>query len=420
MAMTIRVRPMFMFPSRLFMFQRCVVGFGFVVYFLVSSSTCVALPPPPPPPRPSCPCTNLSACHRLRLGDGLESLFQSRDDDWEVFAFTPTGGQLYPSYDWSILTTLAWVNNNTAMCVAHEHGRRAVSLAKVDANKLASADEQELDEMATGIATDAYVRFLDGVNFDVETPTPSATSALSTNYVRLIEKTSRLLKSWSPDGDAQISVDVAWSPGGIDGRWYANSKLVEVADVVFIMAYDMQSQNMQSRCVAGANSPYELVRHGLAQWIALTGNETARNKLVLGLPWYGYKYPCVWLGGTTYDPSSPPLCSLKSVPFRGASCSDAAGAQLGLAEVVSLSQMSNASKIRVDASSRSPAFEVQNTQIWFDSATSLALKVQLARAFGLRGVGMWHVDALQGLSDKEMAAMWNALAADSNDVQVKK
>ena len=41
---------------------------------------------------------------------------------------------------------------------------------------------------------------------------------------------------------AQISVDVAWSPCGIDGRNYDVLGLAAAADLLFVMAYDMQSQ----------------------------------------------------------------------------------------------------------------------------------------------------------------------------------
>ncbi len=43
-------------------------------------------------------------------------------------------------------------------------------------------------------------------------------------------------------GLMQISVDVAWSPFGVDGRNYDALGLAAAADVLFVMAYDMQSQ----------------------------------------------------------------------------------------------------------------------------------------------------------------------------------
>ena len=37
-------------------------------------------------------------------------------------------------------------------------------------------------------------------------------------------------------------MDVAWSPFGVDGRNYDALGLAAAADVLFVMAYDMQSQ----------------------------------------------------------------------------------------------------------------------------------------------------------------------------------
>ncbi len=40
----------------------------------------------------------------------------------------------------------------------------------------------------------------------------------------------------------QVSVDVAWSPRGIDGRWFDWEGLATAADLLFVMGYDTQSQ----------------------------------------------------------------------------------------------------------------------------------------------------------------------------------
>lgn len=47
-----------------------------------------------------------------------------------------------------------------------------------------------------------------------------------------------------------MSVDVAWSAKGIDGRYYEYDKIAAYSDVVFIMAYDEQSQILNGPCTA--------------------------------------------------------------------------------------------------------------------------------------------------------------------------
>jgi di-N-acetylchitobiase len=51
----------------------------------------------------------------------------------------------------------------------------------------------------------------------------------------------------------KISVDVAWSPAGIDSRYYDFVGLSEASDYFFVMAYDEQSQIL-GECIAYANS----------------------------------------------------------------------------------------------------------------------------------------------------------------------
>ncbi len=61
-------------------------------------------------------------------------------------------------------------------------------------------------------------------------------------------------------GLTQISVDVAWSPFGVDGRNYDALGLAAAADVLFVMAYDMQSQVGDSPRV-GLRTPPALQAH---------------------------------------------------------------------------------------------------------------------------------------------------------------
>ena len=70
----------------------------------------------------------------------------------------------------------------------------------------------------------------------------------------------------------------------------------------------------------------------------------------------------------------------------------------------------------------SPYFNYRNTkdgsihQVWYDDPESLAAKVRVARAAGLRGVGTWNLEALYWapLTPKQAAenkAMWDAFKA---------
>ena len=57
-------------------------------------------------------------------------------------------------------------------------------------------------------------------------------------------------------------------------------------------------------------------------------------------------------------------------------------------------------------------------QVWFDNPRSLTLKYRLAAELGLRGVGFWHLDALDYAgkdprAQQQTAAMWEAVRAFS-------
>ena len=63
---------------------------------------------------------------------------------------------------------------------------------------------------------------------------------MSSAYTRLVKSTAAAFRARF--ANTQISVDVPWSPAGVDGRNYDWLGLSQAADILFVMAYDMQSQ----------------------------------------------------------------------------------------------------------------------------------------------------------------------------------
>ena len=56
------------------------------------------------------------------------------------------------------------------------------------------------------------------------------------------------------------------------------------------MSYDEQSQMWENeRCQARPNAPLMKTFNGLRKYLQLG---VPAEKLVLGVPWYGYRYPC--------------------------------------------------------------------------------------------------------------------------------
>lgn len=73
------------------------------------------------------------------------------------------------------------------------------------------------------------------------------------------------------------------------------------------------------------------MQRGISQWLNLG---VRRDKLVLGLPWYGYVYPCVEDANGQPAAEDVDVCLLPPVPFAGAACSDAAGQQYSYADIM--------------------------------------------------------------------------------------
>lgn len=69
---------------------------------------------------------------------------------------------------------------------------------------------------------------------------PQAGSTAAADYTALVNLTAQQLRAAVPG--ATVSVDVPWSPFDVDGRNYDWRGLAAAADLLFVMAYDTQSQ----------------------------------------------------------------------------------------------------------------------------------------------------------------------------------
>lgn len=138
------------------------------------------------------------------------------------------------------------------------------------------------------------------------------------------------------------------------------------------------------------------------------------KKLVLGLPWYGYNYPCIG-----YEKN---VCTIKKVPFRGVDCSDAAGRQYCFSSIMSNYLPQAIGGRQFDKESLSPFFNYKDSdgmmhQVWYDDADSLVKKYTHGiKVLGLRGLGFWNIDCLNYTNTpeakKETKQMWDAVSVN--------
>ena len=174
-------------------------------------------------------------------------------------------------------------------------------------------------------------------------------------------------------------------------------RLSDGSDVLYVMDYDTRSQIFDA-CIASANAPFPGMIHGLQRYQDLG---VSLSKVVLGVPWYGYRYPCE--NGTLPDAR---YCPIKGREFRGVNCSDAAGSEVGLSYIANLK--ANATVEGWDENMGAPWFNAINSdgiveQIWYDDVESLRKKFRWAKENGVRGVGPYTFDYIFGLPDEQRA-----------------
>lgn len=357
-----------------------------------------------------CPCSDPSLCQSLgeaKLSDPKAphvKLYEEKKEKAEVFAFVLScNSSVWGKFNWTKLTTIALVGfkDTELTCFAHSEGVKVVTLANIPKSDL--SDSAARLEWVLLQTSDVVLNFMDGVNVDFEEPL-DAGSAEVDGYTDLIKELSKSVHQALPDG--QVSVDVAWSSKGVDGRNYNYTGLGEYSDLLFVMAYDEQSQIWDLPCSARANSPLMNAVEGINSYTALG---IPHSKLILGLPWYGYRYECVqYLKNGT--------CMIEQVPFRGCPCSDAAGRQDTYVDIRALATENNVIDLW-DVKTSTPYFNYHLPsnlsvviQYRYDNPSSLYNKTQYSTAAGLAGVGMWTANFLDNAdtpeAEEQRRSMW--------------
>eukprot|EP00118_Oscarella_pearsei_P015946 m.148468 g.148468 ORF g.148468 m.148468 type:complete len:357 (+) comp38498_c1_seq15:57-1127(+) len=339
----------------------------------------------------ACPCYDPSWCLPINTGPRKEVLgYTIRPNDWH-------------DYDWTKLTTLALFyspNDTNLTCYAHSKGVRVVSSGNMAvADMLNKAARSSFIEKQLSLAKKFY---LDGINLDVEWPLNSTAARNALND--LVAETKSAFSRAIPG--SQVSFDIGWSPDCVDKRCYDAVGLAHVADFLVVMSYDERSQ-IWGPCVASANSPLPKTERGIEDFVTNLG--IVSDKLVLGQPWYGYDYKCLYLDDID-------LCSLPNIPFRGAPCSDAAGREVDYGLVKQMLKNSTSGRVWNDTL-KAPYFNYKaldgsTHQVWYDDPESLTLKYEYGKSAGLRGLAFWTVDSLDYQSEEGKAdakAMWDAV-----------
>jgi hypothetical protein len=328
----------------------------------------IELPPASAPPEPAPP--SLAAAPALK--------------PHEIFGFAPywTLPQA-ASFDLADLTTLSYfsvdVNSDGSVDTSgpgwagyesqaladlvtrsHAAGDRVVlTVTCFDQGALdsLSSDPGAPGRLASQLESLIEAKNLDGVNLDFEGTGSSDRQGLD----RLVSGVSSALKATDPNW--QVTMDTYASAAGDPGGFYDIAGLAQSVDAFFVMGYDMNDRQVPS-----ATAPLTGGSFSDSEALSEYTSVVSPSKVILGVPYYGYDWPT-------------------SGPALGASAT-------GAPSPMSYSQIaSSARQVYWDPSTQTPwtSYEVggQWHQTFFDDATSLALKAQLAASFHIAGLGVW-------------------------------
>jgi spore germination protein YaaH len=280
---------------------------------------------------------------------------------------TSSGG--YTSiHDWSTTPVISY---------AHQRGTKVV----LTVTNFGTARNTELlsDTVKQKFLINTVISLLisrngDGVNFDLE----SVALSQRNNLVDFIRRAVKMIKARLPASEISMATPaVDWS-----GSWDL-LQLSQLSDYLIVMGYDYY---WKGSATAGPVAPLEGESYNVTRTITTyLAAGVAPEKLLLGVPWYGYDWPVV-------------------TNTRKANASGTATARIYTAA----NQLAVANGKTFDLSTKVPWVSYGSSpswrQLWFDDPQSLGMKYSLTKYKNLGGIGIWALSYEGGSSD-----MWGEI-----------
>jgi spore germination protein YaaH len=285
----------------------------------------------------------------------------------------------YLSYDYSALSHIAYFsyevdtatggyssihdwNSTPIIDYAHQRGTNVlltVTNFGTSRNTELLTDTVKQKLLINNIITLLKSRNGDGVNFDLESVSVSRRNDL----VSFIGRAVSLIKAQLPYAEISMATPaVDWT-----GAWDLK-KLSEICDYLIVMGYNYYWSGSST---AGPVAPLDGENYNVTKTVITYLNAgVAPEKLLLGVPWYGYDWPVV--------------SSARKSTTTGTGTARTFSAAEELANTY-LKTFDPSTKVPWVSYSTSSALR----QLWFDDNISLLMKYNFADSKNLAGIGIW-------------------------------
>ena len=336
------------------------------------------------------------------------------ENQYEVFGFAPYWNlNKLENVDFSVLTTLAYFGlpitkdgeigtehngyklfkSEKATQIfkrAHQNGTRVVAtVTQMDNDTIKEfLDTPSAQHRAiTTVASEVKQRGIDGVNIDFEY-VGNPGGEYKEKFSKFVELFSAVMHETVPGSKVSVSV---YASSAKQPKLYDIKRLADASDAIFMMAYDFATHGSDNVI---PTAPLYGYKEGKYWYDISTAVEDflsvmPREKLILGLPWYGYEYPVI----------TPSIKAAKDTGYysyywyRGRKYSRFIARPRAHAATYSAVKETVADQSGWDDVGQVGWKAYKNADGWrmifLDDVKSLGIKYDFAKEKGLRGVGIW-------------------------------
>ncbi len=314
----------------------------------------------------------------------------------EVFGYLPYWRcNWYPSLNYDLLSVIAYFGVELGptgniinyhgwpvtglIDLAHAHGVKVVLVAICfgsDAIHSIIRNPTYTQNAIHNLLEQVELGNVDGINIDFELPY-SSDSTYFTDFMHALADT---FHAHNPDYYVVLDVTaVNWL------NRFQVAELAQICDAIFIMAYDYYWAGSQyAGPVAPLTGSTYYGDYNVTNTVNYYLTYVPANKLLLGVPYYGYDWPVV--------DSSPRARTTGQ------------GTAKTFAQI--MEELDNYGRLW-DTESQTPWYRYYSSgwhQCWYDDDTSLGLKYELVEAKTLRGIGIWALSY-----DGYYTQLWDAI-----------